>query len=331
MLPRRPVEVSRMPTLALVGPTTAAADTAHCSSACSWYRPAQRPERLLERRRHLVLRPTSTWCGRKHTHTLLVAAVGTRDTMDEHEARKAAGAGAQRGSTNRRPTTKTKRRSYSSSGIAASEIRIPCWEFRPSGSGPPRGGGSPSSPPRWRRAHPRQLQRRHQPRGLHVRVPARHMLPVIVPPGIPALLLLPIKPPKLVAVGEGTAAGGFYEFPAAFPSARTTITPGVAILPVSASEAITTTTAITQRPPSEPSSIPAPRSPSCPPRRPRGPGCSTCWTGATPGGPPASARAASWAVFPPDVPPSSWAKERKKKERRSPCPVPRSPSSKGMA
>ena len=206
------------------------------------------------------------------------------------------------------------------------------WEFRLSGSGPPRGGGSPSFLPRWRRAHPRQCQGRHQ-RGLHVRVPARHMLLVIVhvTPGISPTGTMDRQGSSS---SKETAAGGFYEFPAAFPSAPTTITPGVAILPASASEDITTinatTITTTQRPPSEPSSIPAPRSPSCPPRRPNEPGSSTCWTGATRDGPPASARAASWAVSPPDVPPSSWVTKRKQ-SLRSPCPVPRSPSWRELA
>ena len=323
-----------------MGPTAAAADTARCSSACSWHRPAQRQARLEERRRRLLLRPTSTWCGRKRT---LPVAAGTRDTTDDEAKSKTDDAGAQRQgsrSRNGRPTTRTKKRSYCGTGmlaITASEtLQIPsrtsCWEFRPSGSGPPRGGGSPSSPPSWRRARPHQLQRRQQ-RGLHVLV--RHLLPVIVPPGIPPTGTIDRQGSSRSKV---QAAGGFYEFPAVSPFARTTITPGVAILPASTSETITTITTKTiigptptQRPPSKPSSIPAPRLPSCPPRRPRGPDCSTCWTGATRDGPPASVRAASWAVSPPDVPPSSWAKRRREVTAWSPCPVPRSPSWKGMA
>ena len=110
-----PTKVSRMPTEeASVGPTAAAADTARCSSACSWHRPAQRQARLEERRRRLLLRPTSTWCGRKRT---LPVAAGTRDTTDDEaksktdEAKsKTDDAGAQRQgsrSRNGRPTTKT--------------------------------------------------------------------------------------------------------------------------------------------------------------------------------------------------------------------------------
>ena len=44
---------------------------------------------------------------------------------------------------------------------------------------------------------------------------------------------------------------------------------------------------------SVPSSIPAPRSPSCPPRQPRGLGCFICWIGVTQDVPPESDRAVS--------------------------------------